>query len=63
MVKLLSGKRDHGDRDCVDGRDLIAGSNTLCECFNNVGVGVPLWLIEPRDKHLRQEFDISYPTR
>ena len=24
--------------------------NTLCECFNNVDVGVPLWLTEPRDK-------------
>ena len=23
--KLLSGKRDQGDRDCVHGRDLIAG--------------------------------------
>ena len=22
--KLLSGKRDHGDRDCVHGRDLVA---------------------------------------
>ena len=25
-------------------------SNTLCECFNNVDVGVSLWLTEPRDK-------------
>ena len=25
-------------------------SNTLCECFNNVDVGLPLWLTEPRDK-------------
>ena len=24
LVKLLSGKRDQGDRDCVHGRDLIA---------------------------------------
>ena len=23
LVKLLSGKRDQGDRDCVRGRDLI----------------------------------------
>ena len=29
--KLLSGKRDQDDRDCVHGRDLIAGSNTLRE--------------------------------
>ena len=35
-------------------------SNTLSECFNNVDVGVPLWLTEPRDKHSRQEFAISY---
>jgi len=42
LVKLLSGKRDQGVRDCVHGRELIAGSNTLCECFNNVDVGVPL---------------------
>ena len=49
MGKLLSGKRDQGDRDCVHGRDLIAGSNTLCECFNNVDVSVPLWLTESRD--------------
>ena len=25
-------------------------SNTLSECYNNVDVGVPLWLTEPRDK-------------
>ena len=25
-------------------------SNTLCECFNNMDVGVLLWLTEPRDK-------------
>ena len=31
-------------------------SNTLSECYNNVDVGVPLWLTEPRDKHPRQEF-------
>ena len=42
LVKLLSGKRDQGDRDCVHGRDLIAESNTLCECFNNRDVGVSL---------------------
>ena len=60
--KLLSGKRDQGDRDCVHGRDLIAGSDTLSECFNNVDVGVPLWLTEPRDKHPRREFAFSYPA-
>ena len=31
-------------------------SNTLSECYNNVDVGVPLWLTEPRDKHPRQVF-------
>ena len=36
--------------------------NTLSECFNNVDVGVPLWLTEPRDKHPRQEFAFSYPA-
>ena len=30
--------------------------------YNNVDVGVPLWLTEPRDKHPRQEFAISYPA-
>ena len=30
---------------------------------NNVDVGVPLWLTEPRDKHPRQEFAITYPAR
>ena len=62
MDKLLSGKRDQGDRDCVHGRDLIARSNTLSECFNNMDVGVPLWLTEPRDKHPRREFASLYPT-
>ena len=37
-------------------------SNTLSERYNNVDVGVPLWLTEPRDKHSRQEFAISYPA-
>ena len=37
-------------------------SNTLSECYNNVDVDVPLWLTEPRDKHPRQEFAISYPA-
>ena len=41
--KLLSGKRDQDDRDCVHGRDLIAGKHTIRECFNNVDVGVLLW--------------------
>ena len=35
-------------------------SNTLSECYNNVDVGVPLWLTEPWDKHLRREFVSSY---
>ena len=30
--------------------------------YNNVDVGVPLWLTEPRDKHPRQEFVISDPA-
>ena len=62
MDKLLNGTRDQGDCDCVHGRDLIAGSNTLCECFNNMDVGVPLWLTEPWDKHPSQEFASSYPA-
>ena len=37
-------------------------SNILSECYNNVDVGVPLWLTKPRDKHPRQEFAISYPA-
>ena len=39
-----------------------SSSNTLSECYNNVDVGVPLWLTEPRDKHPRQEFAFSYPS-
>ena len=37
-------------------------SNTLSEYYNNVDVGVLLWLTEPRDKHPHQEFAISYPA-
>ena len=37
-------------------------SNTLSECYNNVDVGVTLWLTEPQDKHLRQEFAFFYPS-
>ena len=37
-------------------------SDTLSERSNNVDVGVPLWLTEPRDKHPRQEFASSYPA-
>ena len=37
-------------------------SDTLSECFNNVDVGVPLWLTEPRDKQSRREFASSYPV-
>ena len=61
VEKLLSGIRDQGDRSFVHGRDLLPKSDTLSECFNNVDVGVPLWLTEPRDKHPRQEFASSYP--
>ena len=62
MDKLLSGKRDQDDRDCVHGRDLIAEKQYSYECFNNMDVGVSLWLIEPRDKHPHQEFASSYPA-
>ena len=41
---------------------LFPRSDTLSECFNNVDVGVLLWLTEPRDKHPRQEFVSSYPA-
>ena len=37
-------------------------SNTLSECYNNVDVGVTLWLTEPWDKHPRQEFASSDPA-
>ena len=53
MAISLSEDRDQGDRDCVHGRDLIAGSDTLRECFNNVDVGAPWWQSEPRDKFTR----------
>ena len=59
--KLLSGKRDQDDRDCVHGRDLVAGSNTLRECFNNVDVGAPLWQSKPRNKSSCREFASSHP--
>ena len=39
---------------------LLSGTRDLSECYNNMDVGVPLWLTEPRDKHPRQEFAISY---
>ena len=61
MGKLLSGKRDQGDRDCVHGRDLIIGSNIVRECFNNVDVGASLWKSEPRDKSSCREFASSHP--
>ena len=41
---------------------LLSGTRDLSECYNNMDVGVPLWLTEPRDKHPRQEFAISYPA-
>ena len=39
---------------------IVFTEETLCEYYNNVDVCVPLWLTEPRDKHPRQEFAISY---
>jgi len=53
-VSSLNEDRDQDDRDCVHGRDLIAGSDTLHECFNNVDVGAPLWQhgINPRVENL-----------
>ena len=57
----LSRKRDQGDRDCVHRRDLVVGSNTLREYFNNVDVGAPLWQFEPRDKSSCREFASSHP--
>ena len=35
-------------------------SNTFCECFNNVDVGVPLWLTEPWNKSSYREFASSH---
>ena len=61
VKKLLSGNRDQGDRGFDHGRDLIA-EKRYSECFNNMDVGVPLWLTEPRDKYPRQEFAFSYPA-
>ena len=60
VEKLLSGTRGQGDRDCVREETWWPSSNTLSECYNNVDVGVPLWLTKPRDKHPRQEFASSY---
>ena len=57
----LSEDRDQGDRDCVHGRDLIARSNTLRKCFNNVDVGASLWQSEPQDKSSCREFASSHP--
>ena len=55
VEKLLSGTRGQSDRDWWP------SSNTLSECYNNVDVGVPLWLTEPWDKHPRQEFASHIP--
>ena len=44
------------------GETWLPRNDTLSECFNNVDVGVPLWLTEQRDKHPRQEFASSYPA-
>ena len=40
---------------------LLSGTRDLSECYNNMDVGVPLWLTELRDKHPRQEFATLYP--
>ena len=37
-------------------------SNTFSEYYNNMDVGVSLWLTEPRDKHPRRKFAFSYPA-
>ena len=57
-----SEDRDQVDRDCVHGRDLIARTDTLRECFNNVDVGAPLWQSEPRHKSSCREFAFSHPS-
>ena len=41
---------------------ILCGRSSLVEPGANMDVGVPLWLTEPRDKHPRQEFAISYPA-
>jgi hypothetical protein len=38
-------------------------SNTLCECFNNVNVGVALWLTEPRDNRVTRVCFLSSPFK
>jgi len=60
--KLLSGKQNQCDRDCVHRIYLIARSNTLCDCFNNVDVGASLWQSEPRDKSSCREFASPHPS-
>ena len=62
VEKLLSGTRAKVTVIVFTEGTWWPSSNTLSECYNNVGVGVPLWLTEPRDKHSRQEFAISYPA-
>ena len=62
VEKLLSGTRAKVTVIVFAEETWWPSSNTLSECYNNVDVGVPLWLTEPRDKHPRQEFAISYPA-
>ena len=62
VEKLLSGNRGKVTVIVFTEETWWPSSNTLSECYNNVDVGVPLWLTEPRDKHPRQEFVISYPA-
>ena len=60
VEKLLSGTRAKVTVIVFTEETWWPSSNTFSECYNNVDVGVPLWLTEPRNKHPRQEFDISY---
>ena len=62
MEKLLSGTGAKVTVIVFTEETWWPNSNTLSECYNNVDVGVPLWLTKPWDKHPRQEFAISYPA-
>ena len=50
VEKLLSGTRAKVTVIVFTEETWWPSSNTLSECYNNVDVGVPLWLTEPRDK-------------
>ena len=62
VEKLLSGTRAKVTVIVFTEETWWPSSDTLSECYNNVDVGVPLWLTEPRDKHPRREFAFSYPA-